>query len=142
MPSGALAAVIASLFLAFVEALARIYPARETWWRLRRERGRPAVRAMRERFEATAGMRAPRVLAGVLLAMVVVWVGLGSVFDKRWHEIVLDVVPYLIVSAALLRMPSALGAVGKRMKDYERQAGDDPDSRRRREEGGNGAIAL
>ena len=142
MPSGALAAISASLFLAFIEALARIYPARDTWWRLRRERGRHAIRAMRERFEATSGMRAPRVLAGLLLAMILGWVAAGSLLDKRWYEVVLDVVPYVIVGAALLRVPSALGAIGKRMKDYERQAGDDPDAPRRLDEGGDGAIAL
>ena len=142
MPSGALAALVAAFAFLFVESLGRWYPSHATWWKLRRARGRDAVRAMRERFEAAAGRRSPRVLAVVLLVMVVAWVASSSLLDKRWYEVALDVVPYVIVVGALLRMPSVLRSIGARMKDYERQVGDDPDSARKRDEDGSGAVAL
>ena len=52
MTTGIVASLVAVLVWAFVEGFARFYPARETWLRIRRMRGREAVRRMRERFEA------------------------------------------------------------------------------------------
>ena len=122
------AALLAVLVLGFVEGLGRFYPALKTWRRLRRARGRSATRAMRERFEAAARRRTPRVLSSVLLGLVIVWVAAASLLDKRWHEVVLDVLPYAIVGAALLRTPKAMSSISERMKEYERQAGEDPDA--------------
>ena len=80
---------------------------------------------MRERLEASAARRTPRVLALVLLVLVTVWIASASLLDKRWYEVILDVVPYAIVGAALLRVQPALRAVAERMRDYEREIGDD-----------------
>jgi hypothetical protein len=139
MTSGAIASLVAALALGFVEGLGRFYPSRETWTRIRRARGRDAVRAMRERFERAGARRPPRLLLTVLLGLVIVWIAAASLLDKRWHEVVLDVVPYVIVYAALLRTPAALRKVGERMKNREREAGDDPDAPL---EGDDGPTAL
>jgi hypothetical protein len=139
MASGAVAALVASLALGFVEGLARFYPARRTWRRLRRARGREAIRAMRERFESAGERRAPAALTQLLLGLVIVWVAAASLLDKRWWEVVLDVLPYAITYAALLRTPPALRRVGVRMREYERDAGEDPDAR---DDGGPAAITL
>jgi hypothetical protein len=128
MASGVMAALAAALALGFVEGVARFYPARPTWSRLRRTRGRESVRAMRERFEAAGRRRAPGGLVQLLLGLVIVWVAVASLLDKRWHEVVLDVLPYVIVLAALLRTPVALRRVAERMRAYERDAGEDPDA--------------
>lgn len=128
MASGVIAALIAVLALGYVEGMRRFYPARRTWIRLRSRHGRRAVKAMRERFEAAAGRRTPRLLAALLLALVVVWVGVSPLLDKYWYEVALDAVPYAFVSIALLRIPGALRVVAERMRDYERDAGEDPDA--------------
>jgi hypothetical protein len=128
MASGAIAALVAALALGFVESLARFYPAQQTWRRLRRARGRESVRAMRARFEAAGARRSPRLLTELLLGLVILWVAVASLLDKRWYEVVLDLVPYVIVYVALLRTPAALRRVAERMKDYERRAGEDPDT--------------
>lgn len=125
MQSSFIAALVASIALIFVEAFGRFYPARATWTRLRRARGRLAVRLMRERFEAGSHRKSSRVLAGVLVVLVLVWVGASSLLDKRWWEVVLDVVPYAIVGMALLRTPYAMQAVAERMIEYEKEFGDD-----------------
>jgi hypothetical protein len=126
--SGFLAALIGLVALGFIESLGRFYPARDAWWRLRRLHGRRAVRATRERFESAAASGAPRLLAAVLLALVVVWVTVvRGVLDKSWYAVGVDVLPYVVASAALLRTPSILRAIASRMKEYERQAGEDPD---------------
>jgi hypothetical protein len=135
MSSGVVASLVATLALGFVEGLGRFYPARATWWRLRRARGRRAVRAMRERFEAAAGRRGSRRLALVLLVLVIAWIASASLLDKRWYEVVLDVTPYMIVVAALLRIPHTMSAIAQRMRDHERQAGEDPDADQPEEEG-------
>jgi hypothetical protein len=140
MASGALAALVATLVLGFVEGLARFYPARQTWRRLRRARGRESVRAMRARFEAAGRRRAPRILSQLLIGLVIVWVAAASLLDKRWWEVVADVLPYAICYAALLRTPVALRRVAERMRDYERDAGEDPDADPG--EGGPTAIAM
>jgi hypothetical protein len=135
--SGVIAALAAALALGFVEGVGRFYPARPTWSRLWRTRGRESVRAMRERFEAAGRRRAPGGLVQLLFGLVIVWVAVASLLDKRWFEVVLDVLPYVIVLAALLRTPVALRRVAERMKTYERDAGEDPDAG-----AGDGPTAL
>ena len=138
MASGVIAALIAVLALGYVEGMRRFYPAHRTWIRLRSRHGRRAVRAMRERFEAAAERRTPRLLAALLLALVIVWVGVSPLLDKYWYEVALDAVPYAFVSIALLRIPGALRVVANRMRDYERDAGEDPDA----SDDGPTALAL
>ena len=125
MQSGFIAALLAVLTLGFVEGLGRFYPSRTTWRRLRRVNGRVAMIKMRERFEASASRRTARVMAIVLLALLAGWVAAASLLDKRWHEVVFDALPYVIVGAALLRVPPAMRAIAERMKTYEHEAGDD-----------------
>jgi hypothetical protein len=138
MTSGTIAALVATLALGFVEGLARFYPSAETWRRLRRARGRRAVRTMRERFESAGRRRPPKLLTTILLGLVIVWVASASLLDKRWWEVVLDVFPYVIVYVALWRTPTALRKVAERMKERERDAGEDPDAI----EGDGGPTAL
>jgi hypothetical protein len=140
MSSAALAALTAVLALGFVEGLGRFYPSQQTWRRLRRARGRSAVKAMRERFERAGERGPPKVLTTLLLGLVIVWVAAASLLDKRWWEVVLDVVPYVIVYAALLRTPRALRKIAARMKGLERDEGEDPDAID--EDGGPTALAL
>jgi len=137
--SGAIAALIAVLALAFIEGIGRFYPSRETWTRLRRARGFGSMRAMRERFEAAAERRPPRAPFAVLFGLAVVWVAAASLLDKRWWEVVMDVLPYVIVLVALLRTPVILGKIARRMRDRERDAGMDPDAP---SEGDGGPTAL
>lgn len=86
------------------------------------------MRATRERFEAAAASGTARLLAGALLALVVLWVTVvRGILDKSWYEVSIDVLPYLVASAALLRTPFILRAIARRMREYERQAGEDPD---------------
>ena len=80
---------------------------------------------MRERFELGATQKAPRILALVFLVLVIAWIAVASLLDKRWHEVLFDVIPYVIVGIAVLRIPPALRGIGERMKDYEREIGDD-----------------
>ncbi len=127
MTTGLIATLVAVLVMAFVDGLRRFYPSRQTWRRLRSTRGRLAVRLMRERFEAAAERGAPRLLAEVLAGLVIVWIAVASLLDKRWYEVVTDVLPYVFVEIALFRVPGALRAVAERMKDYERSVGEDPD---------------
>ena len=127
MTSGFIASSIAALALAFAEGLGLFYPARKTWVRLRSLHGRRAVRAMRERLEATARNNLPRFLALALLALVIGWVASASLLDKRWYEVVMDVLPYSFVCLLMVRMPVILSRIAKRMRDYERSVGEDPD---------------
>jgi hypothetical protein len=60
--------------------------------------------------------------------------------DKRWHEIVLDILPYIFVLIAILRMPTNMRKVAARMKEFERDIGEDPDAEL--DDGGATAIAL
>ena len=145
MATGVIAALIGALALGFVEALGNIYPARATWRRLRRARGRLAVRLMRERFEQASTRRTPKILALVLALLVVAWIASASLLDKRWYEVVLDTLPYAVVAVALLRTPSSLGQIGKRMREYEMEVGEDPDAKLEDDiegDGGPTAIAL
>ncbi len=127
MTSALIAALIAVLALGFLEGLARFYPSRQTWWRVRRARGRTVARLWRERFEHLATSRAPRRLATLLVCLVIIWIAAASLLDKRWWEVVFDVTPYVFVSIALMRTPAALRSIAERMKSYERDAGEDPD---------------
>lgn len=141
MTTGLIATLVAVLVMAFVDALRRFYPSRQTWRRLRSTRGRLAVRLMRERFEAGADRGAPRLLAEVLAGLVIVWIAVASLLDKRWYEVVTDVLPYVFVGIALFRLPGALKAIAERMKEYERSVGEDPDEDWR-EGGDDGPTAL
>lgn len=127
MTTALIAALIAVFVLGFVEGLRGFYPSRPTWQRLRRTKGRLAVRLMRERVEAMAARGRPRVILEILAGLVIIWIAVASLLDKRWYEVVTDILPYLIVGVAVFRLPGALSAIGERMKTYERDAGEDPD---------------
>jgi hypothetical protein len=139
--TGAIAALISVLALGMVEALNRFYPARATWLRLRSRNGRRAVRAMRERFEETARLKAPRYAALALVGLVIIWIATAGLLDKRWYEVVLDVMPYVFIAVALLRVPAALRSMAARMRRFELDLGEDPDARPG-DDGGPTAIAL
>lgn len=144
MTSAVIAVLIAGLTLAFVEGLGYFYPARKTWWRLRRTHGRKAVRAMRERVEEVADRRTPRALAEVLLGFMAIWIAISPLLDKRWYEVAVDAFPYVFVGIALFRSRPSLKAIAARMRDFEREAGEDPD-KPLFDDGGDGdatAIAL
>jgi hypothetical protein len=141
MTTGAAAALLSVLVLGMVEALKRFYPARSTWLRLRSRNGRRAVRAMRERFEETARSKAPYYAAIFLVAMVAVWIGGAGLLDKRWYEVVLDVLPYVFISIALLRVRPALRAIAARMRKFEVDLGEDPD-KEFGDDGGPAAVTL
>lgn len=125
--SAVIAALIGTLVLGFVEALARFYPSKRTWMRLRSRNGRRAVWAMRERLAELAEHRLIRILAILLFGLVLGWIASASLLDKRWYEVVYDVTPYALVGAAMLRTPSALRRIAARMKSYEDEMGDDPE---------------
>lgn len=127
MVSGAIAIILGALALAFVEGMGHFYPARRAWLRMRSQNGRRAVRAMRKRFEERAANRTPDWLIWLLVALVIGWVASASLLDKRWWEVVLDVLPYVFVGLAFIRLPHAMHLVAERMKNYERDAGEDPD---------------
>lgn len=137
-----IAALVAILALGFVEGLRRFYPSRQTWRRLRRARGRLAVRLMRERFEATAERKTPRRLAELVIGLMIVWIASASLLDKRWQEVVADVLPYAFVAVALMRVPGALHTIAERMKGYEREVGEDPDEPWPDEHGSGGPAAI
>ena len=142
MVSGVVAGLIAVLVLGFEEGMRRFYPSKATWLRLRSRHGRRAVRAMRERIEQTAENRITRILATALLMLVITWVASAPLLDKRWHEVVLDVLPYALVGIALIRTPSGLRGIGERMRAFEREFGEDPDAGYGGGDGGPAAIAL
>ncbi len=128
MTSATIAALLAALALGFAESLRRFYPSAETWRRLRRARGRSSVRTMRRRYEEVAARKAPHLVALVLIALVVAWLFGGGLLKRRWYEIALGVLPYAFVLIALLRLPSAMAAVGARMRGYEQLSGEGPDA--------------
>jgi hypothetical protein len=140
MGTSYVAAAMALAALGFLELFGRIYPARELWWRMRRARGREPLRKIRERYEGAAGRRTPLVLAVVMVALIAAWVATSSLLDKRWYEVVADLMPAGIVAIALLRTRAILRRVAERMKVYEREAGDEPDAPLDGE--GPSAIAL
>lgn len=139
MTTAVVATLFAGLAWCFLEGLGRFYPAHRTWIRLRSSHGRRAVRAMRTRLEATARSRVGRRLAYVLGALTVLWVALAETLDKRWYEVLLDALPYAIVSVALLRTPAVIAKIAARMRAYERDAGEDDDER---DDGGPTELAL
>lgn len=138
MASGIVATLVAVVALAFVEGMGAFYPARRAWDRLRSQHGRRAVRAMRERFEAAAARRTPYVLALLLGALVAAWVAASGELDKHWYEVLVDAGPHAVVAVALLRLPGALRRSAARMRDYERDAGEDPDA----DLHGGGTVAV
>lgn len=142
MVSGLVAGLVAVLVLGFEEGMRRFYPSKATWLRLRSRNGRRAVRAMRERLVQTADNKITRALASALIMLVIVWVATAPLLDKRWHEVVLDVLPYALVCVALLRTPSTLRIIAERMRRYEREFGEDPDEAYGAGDGGPAAIAL
>lgn len=127
MVTGAVAALVAALALGFEEGLRRFYPSRATWLRLRRARGRLAIRIMRERFEVSGRHRTPRILAEFLLGGMVVWIAISPLLDKRWYEVVTDTMPWVLVGIAMFRTPGTLTRIAERMKEHERSVGEDPD---------------
>ena len=142
MISGLLAGLIAVLVLGIEEGMRRFYPSKATWLRLRSRHGRRAVRAMRERMAQMAENRITRRLATALLMLMIVWVATAPLLDKRWQEVVLDVLPYVLVGVALVRTPGSLRLIVERMREYERDFGEDPDSTYGAGDGGPAAIAL
>jgi TRAP-type uncharacterized transport system fused permease subunit len=141
MATGTAAALLSLLALGIVEGLKRFYPARVTWLRLRSRHGRRAVRAMRERFEETARSKAPLYAALVLVGLIIVWIAAAGLLDKRWYEVVLDVLPYVFVCVALLRIPTALRSITARMRKFELDLGEDPD-KEFGDDGGPTAVSL
>lgn len=135
MTSAGIAALVAVLAWGFIEGVRRFYPSRETWRRLRRRRGVRAVRAMRERFETAGARKAPGRLVELLLGSVIVWIAVAGWLDKEWYEVALDALPYVFVLAAIVRTPGTLFAVGERMREYEKEVGEDPDADPGEEEG-------
>ena len=83
---------------------------------------------MRERFETAGANKVPGRLVELLLGLVIVWIAVAGWLDKRWYEVALDALPYVFVLIAILRTPSTLFRVGERMREYEREAGEDPDA--------------
>lgn len=143
MTTGLIAALVAVLALGFVEGWRRFYPSRPTWKRLRRTKGRLAVRLMRERFEHGAERGSHRVVAEILAALVILWIAIASLLDKRWYEVVTDLLPYVFVGVAIFRVPGAMHEIAERMKEYEREVGEDPDEDwRDNGDGGPTALAL
>jgi hypothetical protein len=140
MTTTGLAALFAVLALGFVEGFGRFYPSKRTWLRLRSRHGRRAVRAMRERFESAAQAKAGRKVGTFLLGLAIVWIAASPLLDKRWYEVVLDILPYIFVLIAILRMPTVMKKVAARMKEFERSIGEDPDAEF--DDGGATAIAL
>ena len=142
MTTGFIAALTATLALGFVEGLGHFYPSRQTWMRLRRIRGRLPMVRMRQRFEASASKRTVRLLALLLAILVVAWIAAASLLDKRWHEVLLDVLPYVIVGLALVRTPVAMRSIAERMKRFEEEFGDDLEDDWDGSEPPRGEIAL
>lgn len=140
MTTALVAIGVAALAVAFVEGLARLYPSKAAWLRIRSRHGRRAARKMRERFEAMAERGTPRWLTILLAVLVAAWIASASLLDKRWWEVVLDVLPYVLVGAAFLRLPWAMRKIAERMRRYERDLGEDPDSDL--DDGGDGATAI
>lgn len=141
MDSAIIASGTAFLVWGFAEGLGSFYPSKAAWLRIRSRHGRRVARAMRERFEAGAARGTPRWLTILLAALVGGWIASASLLDKRWWEVVLDVLPYVLVGAAFLRAPTIMRKVAERMKAFERDLGEDPDSDLNGD-GGATAIAL
>lgn len=96
---------------------------------------------MRERLEHGAEHGSHRIVAEILAVLVIVWIAIASLLDKRWYEVVTDLLPYVFVGVAILRVPGAMRAIAQRMKEYEREAGEDPDEDWR-DDGEDGPTAM
>ena len=143
MTSAIVAIASAVIVYLFVEGFGRLYPSKAAWLRIRSRHGRRAARKMRERFEAGADRGTPRWLTIVLAVLVGGWIASASLLDKRWWEVVLDVLPYVLVGVAFLRLPPVMRKIAERMKTYERDIGEDPDSDLNDDgDGGAAVIAL
>lgn len=142
MDTGIVAIGTAFLAWAFVEGLGSFYPSKAAWLRIRSRHGRRVSRAMRERCEAWADRGTPRWMTTVLIVLVGGWIASASLLDKRWWEVVLDVLPYVLVGIAFLRIPPVMQKVAERMRKYEKDFGEDPDSDLDDGEGGVAVIAL
>lgn len=142
MGSAIIAMGVAFLVWAFVEGLGSFYPSKAAWLRIRSRHGRRVARAMRERFEAGASRGTPRWLIITLCVLVAAWIASASLLDKRWWEVVLDVAPYALVGAAFVRLPPAMQRIADRMRAYEKDLGEDPDSDYDEGDGGVAVIAL
>jgi hypothetical protein len=97
---------------------------------------------MRQRFEAGAEHGTPRWLTTALFVLAGAWVASASLLDKRWWEVALDVLPYLLVGIAFLRLPAIMHKIAERMRKYERDVGEDPDKDYTDGDGGAAVIAL
>ena len=126
----------------FVEGFGRFYPSKAAWMRIRSRHGRRAARAMRRRFEAGAQRGTPGWLIVALFALVGGWIASAGLLDKFWWEVALDVLPYVLVGVAFLRLPSMMGKIAERMRSYEKDLGEDPDSDYDEGDGGVAVIAL
>ena len=142
MTSGLVAIVAAAIVWGFVEGLGQFYPSKAAWLRIRSRHGRRAARAMRVRFETFADRETPRWLTITLALVVGGWIASASLLDKRWWEVVLDVLPYVLVGVAFLRLSPVMRKVAERMKTYERDLGEDPETDYDEGDGGAAVIAL
>jgi hypothetical protein len=142
MVSASVAILLASLVWSFVEGMGNFYPSKPAWLRIRSRHGRRAARAMRKRFEAGAEHGTPRWLTTALFVLAGAWIASASLLDKRWWEVALDVLPYLLVGIAFLRLPAIMHKIAERMRAYERDVGEDPDTDYTDGDGGAAVIAL
>jgi hypothetical protein len=76
-----------------------------------------------------------------MVVWVALWLAGQSLLEQRWWELVLQLVPYVIVYAAVVRTPGAMAKAGARMKRYEDEAGDE-DAGDEADEGGPSELAL
>ena len=83
---------------------------------------------MRERYEAASNQRASLWFAVSLLAVVAAQIATIHWLHLHWYQVVINLLPALFAAVALLRTPHALRAIVERMKNYEREAGDDPEA--------------
>ena len=142
MDSAIVAIGTAFLIWGFVEGFGRFYPSKAAWLRIRSRHGRRAARAMRRRFEAGALRGTPGWLIVALAALVGGWIASAGFLDKLWWEVALDVLPYALVGVAFLRLPKMMGKIAERMRSYEKDVGEDPDSDYDDGDGGAAVIAL
>ena len=83
----------------------------------------------------------PLVLAIALLGLVLGWILSASLLDKRWYEVLMDVIPYGFIAIAMLRTPAIMTSIVERMKEHERSSGEDPDVPIT-DQDGNGPTAI
>ncbi len=122
--SGIGAACAAALAWAFVELSARHYPSRETWARLRRERGRIAVVTLRARLEELAALRALRVVLAAVVVAGVAWAAASRTLHLAWWAVASDLAPYALAAGLVARLPYCLRAIAGRMRTYEDASGE------------------